>query len=154
MSTGSNVFSILPRYLICVDENKSGFLRGRIYVGKTEYDGKEFGDLPELLVFVDDLCDALKSPMNWTEKRGEHGESRRASDAKNTGEILSAMRKLSESKERGKKATFILDIKLRKFSSWQGEVHCLESGNAGEFQSELEFIRFVENECKKLNELP
>ncbi len=147
MNEEGKIVPFLPKYLICIDGREAGALSGRVYGGAPGLDGLEFSDLPQMVVEIDKVCDAIGHPMAWQESRLRRKvEKIKGQELK---EVLCRMRSLDEKGHKGNKATFILTINFRQNASWQGVVQWVEKKETFRFRSALELMRYIDQVCEE-----
>ncbi len=125
------------RIEICMDTQDNG----RIYVsGSGE---KEFFGVEQLLLLLDKTLDATKGPRASETKRSfNKNENTQARDAmENDSDEPQNSDVVEVEKIRGKKANFVLCVKYRQCTSFQGELFWEEGQTTEEFHSEIDLLR-------------
>ncbi len=123
---------------ICVDQEENGELSGRLYHCYSE-NGQEFFNLMQVLRMMETLFDDIAFPQSSTMGRSFFGAG--------TGGHHK-VEKCKEQKEiilhQGKRATFIVSVRFRQNSCWQGEVYWMEKEENLDFSSVLDFIKIID----------
>lgn len=139
---------------LCIDRHTDEQIAGRIY---HFYDGQplEFVNILNLLSRMEELFDRIGYPQVSTRSRmfspasekthsgttaspGGAGTKRAQRPAKtvSSDDLLS---------HRGEKATFLIHVRYRQNSEWQGTFVCPETKQQLNFSSTLDFIKLVSN---------
>lgn len=124
---------------VCVDENVDGEMAGRIYHCYDESPWL-FTNVIRLVESMEEFFDRISFPQASTQTRAfvttEQKEKR-------------ALKKVTEAQDvvghRGAKGTFIIYVKYRQYSTWQGEVQWIEADNTQQFVSVLELLKILSN---------
>lgn len=128
---------------ICIDATCNNEICGRFYHC---YDQEPviFSSILELIKKADILFDTIAFPQSSTKARSfvEH-------------EAPSALKKPSKIVEQrdliqhnGTLGTFLLFVKFRQNSTWQGELNCLDNEAKYTFSNTLDFIKYVDQAIK------
>ena len=137
-SAGIQIALYAPNLLnICIDDNRDGFLSGRIYHCFTE-EAWSFGTMVQLIEKMEYFFDSINYPQASTETRmlSENKAVR--------GEELKKVKTQQDIiQHRGKKGTFYVHVQYRQNSSWQGQVEWAEKGVLKHFDSELDLIKLI-----------
>ena len=125
---------------ICVDRAEGGDYAGRIW---HQYDDKpiEYKNLMELLKKMEHLYDTWNFPQCSTNIRQF---TKKQAEPKPITEIGRPDADRIEGK-RGEKATFMVHVKFRQNSTWQGNVSWLERDRQQRFQSALELLKLMDS---------
>ena len=107
---------------ICIDSVEDGEMTGKIYHCYSE-EAIAFSNIIRMIETVEEFFDCLQFPQAATQTRSFH-------------------RKESV---QGQKGTFLLNVKYRQNSSWQGFLQWVEEDAAWQFASVLEFIKILNN---------
>lgn len=139
---------------LCMDIYTMERQQGRFY---HLYDDRpvEFTSLVEALKKMNDLYDKLDFPQASTELRSFLVDRRkRKPEAENSRLTKWPEKKRKEAKEmasleqviehRGVGATFIIRVKYRQNSSWQGEVTWVDGQKKEYFRSALELVKLLD----------
>ena len=124
---------------ICIDRGESEHYIGRLY-HKYHVGPIEFHDLGYLLSQIDKLCDISGYPQSTTmsrtfaEKKSTSGEG--ALQVADFEQILD---------QKGGLATFVVHVKYRQHSTWQGEIVWAEKNKKQTFRSALELLKLIYN---------
>lgn len=131
---------------ICVDKYNDGEISGRIYHCYKKEESS-FVNIIKLVEMVEGLFDRISFPQASTKvrsfKKKEEQQRRKEAAQKVTG-IESVVSK------RGELGTFLMHVKYRQNSSWQGELEWLEGEEVLDFVSVLEFIKILNNILDKV----
>ncbi len=144
-------FSLVPNYQVCIDFADGVNLSGRMYCG-LEKRGIEFADIQQLIIAMDDIMNKISFPQSTVEKRA-FGDRERLRMNLSRQELLE-MRKFMADNEKGKQATFIVQVEYRHNAEWQGNVKWVEGESTHEFASTLDLIKFLDEtgtKCRKEN---
>ncbi len=142
-----NELSIIPQYLICVDEAFRGLISGRLYCGCLPQ-GKPFCGIEELILMMDTIMNRIGFPQSTVDKRmfaSTRLEQKKVWARTNKEELL-AMRKFKPNSAQGRKATFVVQVQFRQNATWQGIVEGTGVQHR-EFKSELELMLILDMAC-------
>lgn len=124
---------------VCVDESVDGEMAGRIYHC---YDEKPwpFANVIRLVEAMENFYDRISFPQASTQTRA----------FKNTGNPnKEELEKVADSQDiaryRGKKGTFLICVKYRQNTTWQGEAEWVEGQSVQQFVSVLELLKILSN---------
>lgn len=124
---------------VCVDEEKDGEMSGRLYHCYTK-EAQRFSNVVQLLRKMEELFDALSFPQASTETRSFVAQEM-------PKPVI--LEKFTEQRElltyRGEAGTFVIWVRFRQNSAWQGELFWMEQEKKEAFFSTLEFIKLVSN---------
>lgn len=129
---------------VCVDQMKDGELSGRLYHCYRE-SAFELTNIVELLKEAEQLFDKISYPQASTRTR---------SFVEN-GTTLQTVRpdKVKEQRElfehRGECGSFMVFVKFRQNSTWQGEMVWLEKNEKRRFSNTLDFVKIIDYTLKK-----
>lgn len=124
---------------ICVDEHRDGEMTGRIYHC---YEGKpwDFGDVIQMMKSMEMFFDKLSFPQASTKTRTFVKERHISTD-----HLKKLTNPQAVMKPRGKVGTFVVTMRYRQNSSWQGDIKWMEQEYERRFVSELEFLKIISN---------
>lgn len=124
---------------ICVDESVNGEMKGRIYHC---YDEKpwEFINVLKLIEEMEDFYDRIAFPQASTQIRAFANAGRKHRET-----LKKTVTSQEVAANRGKVGTFLICVKYRQNSTWQGEVEWIEGRNTQQFISVLEFLKILSN---------
>jgi len=130
---------------ISVDGYENCDIYGRLYTAYS-IESTLFTGIVSLLFEMERFYDRLGFPMAATEHRRFNG--------KNTErEAMIVIDRDNPLKHTGEKASFIVLVRFRQNSSWQGTMRWLEKGKEVPFRSALELMRLIDSSClKAMNE--
>ena len=128
---------ILNKIFVCVDAKSGNEILGRVY----------HGDRPEVYSFlgVDQLLLMMESFLDKQNFPAASTESRYFMKPKE--DIMSAENewKIDNNRNKGKRATFVVQVQYRQNSTWQGNVKWLEKDIERPFMSALELIKLLDS---------
>ena len=125
---------------ICVDSAFCHNYTGRLY-HKYQMEPERFSDIGQLLGLVEMVCDMSGYPQSTTQdrsfrKKQENTSGKEASQVADMNEML---------EQKGDLATFVVHVKYRQHSTWQGEVVWAEKNEKRTFRSALELLKLIDN---------
>lgn len=125
---------------VCVDDGDGECYGGRLY---HRYDSspQKFQNLGELLQLMERLFDQCGYPQSSTQSRS-FGDVHAVP-------MKTIFRPVHDSSElleqRGKKGSFVIHVKYRHYSTWQGEVVWMEANKKQTFNSALELLKLLDS---------
>lgn len=124
--------------VLCIDSCVPQ-IRGRLYHGYAQQ-MLPFQGIEKALFLMDDLFDSMQFPFPGTENRSFLSKKKKIQKRR--------MRKVMSDEEllrkHGDKGTFIIRVKSRQHSSWQGLVTWTEEQKTLPFRSVLELIKIID----------
>ena len=125
---------------ICIDRAIAHNYSGRLY-HKYQKDSEVFGDVGQLLSLMENVFNTSGYPQSTTQNRTfrekiENTSGKGASQVADSYEML---------EQKGDLATFIVHVKYRQHSTWQGEVVWAEKNEKRIFRSALELLKLIDN---------
>ena len=125
---------------ICVDSAFCHNYTGRLY-HRYQTEAQRFGDVGQLLGLIEMVCDVSGYPQSTTKNRSfrkkqENTAGKEASQVADINEML---------EQKGDLATFVVHVKYRQHSTWQGEVVWAEKNEKRTFRSALELLKLIDN---------
>lgn len=124
---------------VCIDQVIGGAYIGRLY-HKYSKSCSEFRNVEQLLQILERLCDQIGYPQSTTQSR--IFQTKRATE---TGEEALQVSDSSEILEnKGTLGTFVVHVKYRQHSTWQGEVVWAEKNEKRSFRSALELLKLID----------
>lgn len=125
---------------ICIDRVEAPYYKGRLY-HKYEKEPQVFGDIGQLLWMMESVFDRSGYPQSSTKNRSfrerqEYTSGEGASQVADIGDVL---------KQNGDLATFVVHVKYRQHSTWQGEVVWAEQNKKQTFRSALELLKLIDS---------
>lgn len=125
---------------ICIDRVAEERYVGRLY-HKYSMDCLKFENVEQLLGFIEQVCDESGYPQRTTQKR--------TFQTKNSITSREGALQVADSKhvveQNGSMATFVVHVKYRQHSTWQGEVVWAEKNVKRTFRSALELLKLIDN---------
>ncbi|WP_408070434.1 hypothetical protein [Butyrivibrio sp. JL13D10] len=126
---------------VCVNEASDGDINGVLWTPYEE-DSLPFNSGYEMVMLMDRLYDNWDFPQRTTSYRS-FGQKDRSRDYHNPNSIRKREPIRSLKTYRGEKATFIVHVKFRQNSSWQGQVLWSEKKKKVHFRSALELLKLM-----------
>ena len=124
---------------ICVDSMDSGVYHGRLY-HKYQQEPLRFNDVGALFQTMEKLFDECGYPQNTTQSRTFY----RKKEKSVIKEMVPDIDVTDMLNQRGKLAPFIVHVKYRQHSTWQGEVLWVEKNKKENFRSALDFLKLMD----------
>lgn len=125
---------------VCVDESLDGEIAGRLY-HCYQKGPLTFSNLVQLLRTMEKFFDDIQFPQSSTRSRSFY-----ASDTQNREKKQRVTDQNDIVSQRGKKGTFIITVKFRQNSTWQGELFWMERGEKQNFSSTLDLIKIIDGD--------
>ncbi|MDD3362354.1 MAG: hypothetical protein PHW34_11845 [Hespellia sp.] len=124
---------------ICVNQKADDEIAGELYHC---YDTKPwtFSSLVQMLEQIEELYNRISFPQASQRARSLVEMSPQKKEP-----LIKVTEPDAIAEKRGKLGTFLLYVKCRQNSSWQGELEWIEGAQKLQFSSELEFIKLVHN---------
>ena len=125
---------------VCVDQVDGERYIGRMY-HKYQKGFSEFSGIEQLIRMIDRLCDRSGYPQSTTQNRTFRDQNQITSreEALQVTDIDHVL------DQKGSLATFIVHVKYRQHSTWQGEVVWAEKNEKRTFRSALELLKLIDN---------
>jgi len=130
---------------ICVDRVVNGSIQGRMY-HKYQKEPLLFDGVQKLLCFMEDIFDRCGYPQSTTQNRFFTDRKEiKIMEALLVADIDQVLN------NNGDLATFVVHVKYRQHSTWQGEVVWAEEGKKKIFRSALELLKLIDSavECNE-----
>ncbi len=127
---------ILNKIHVCVDRKDSKVFSGRVFHGASNL-VEPFSGVDQLLLIMESLLDAQNYPAASTESRYFGKQRARSMDSEKEESM--------NNKEKGEKATFIVQVQYRQNATWQGRVTWVEKDMERPFRSALELIKLLDS---------
>lgn len=122
--------------MVYVDSYQDSVLRGWFsnpFLKKPQ----EFTSLTDFIMKVETMLDLMGLPQSYAANRSFRNSPSAVAPAP------------FEGPNRGKKATFSLNIRFRRNNSWQGTLNWLENGSKQNFRSVLEMIVLLDSAMRE-----
>lgn len=126
---------------VCVDRINDGCPAGRLY-DKYVPGGTEFVDAYDLLLQIEATIQACNYPQSTTRYRTFGSEPAEITEKKKVKQLVDG-NELSEKK--GDIATFVIHVRYRQHSTWQGDIFWGEKQEKVFFRSVLEMLKLIDN---------
>lgn len=125
---------------VCIDRVENESYIGRLY-HKYNADCLQFHNVEQLLALIEQLCDVSGYPQRTTQKRTFQTKNTMTSreEASQVADINLVL------EQKGSMATFVVHVKYRQHSTWQGEVVWAEKNEKRTFRSALELLKLIDN---------
>lgn len=127
--------------VVCIDRRSGRRITGRMYhrhsVGAIPFFSEE-----QIVYLMEELFDRLQFPHASTNERSFLEEKKPAIPAIRQENVMKDGELLSK---RGDLGTFIIRVRHRQNSSWQGAVTWMEADRTVEFRSVWEMVKLIEN---------
>lgn len=149
VKTGGKIYSMEKRQYhintsapnlvnICVDGGSDGEISGRLY-HRYSAEPAVFVNLMQLLRLMEDLYDGLSFPQASTRSRSFF-----AAEAAVKGVLKQVVTQEKMMRYAGEEATFLVSVRFRQNSTWQGEMFWVEGGEIQDFSSTLDLIKIMD----------
>lgn len=124
---------------ICVDRVGEQSYEGRIY-HKYSCEPQRFQDIGDMIRIMGALFDRCGYPQSSTQSRSFQDKTdktllKEASQVSDTDQVI---------KQNGELATFVVHVKHRQHSTWQGEVVWADKREKRTFRSALELLKLID----------
>ena len=126
---------------VCIDDNGSGDLSGRMYCCYYK-DAIPFSGIIELLRNMERLFDVISFPQASTKTR--LFLQNQVTDVSRTDKPEKVIAQEEIIKNTGVKGTFVTSVRFRQNATWQGEVFWVEQECLHRFNDSMEFIRIID----------
>ena len=124
---------------ICIDSIVDGEMSGEIYHCYSK-EAVNFSNIIRMIEAAEAFFDRIRFPEASTQMRSfekrEHVVQAKPEKVCTPEEVLT---------KRGKAGTFLLNVRYRQNSSWQGEIEWIEENRVYQFASVLELIKILSN---------
>lgn len=131
---------------ICIDSVEDGEMTGKIYHCYSE-EAIAFSNIIRMIETVEEFFDCLQFPQAATQTRSFH--------RKESVQGQKLEKKLEQEQilqMRGQKGTFLLNVKYRQNSSWQGSVTWVDEQREQYFRSALELLKLIDGALATKND--
>jgi len=125
---------------VCVDEVQGGEISGRLYHCYSD-SAEEFCNVIELLRNMENLFDRIAFPQASTKGRSFVPSSEPARRIIRPDKVIQQQDLLEF---RGEIGTFIVNVRYRQNSTWQGEMFWVEQEQKRFYNNTLDFIKLVD----------
>ena len=122
---------------VCVDDYDKGILRGRFY--NAFHDAGSFESLSQFLIRMEALLEESQTPQSYTSHRTFSQILRPDGGTPPPAPA-----------QKGRKATFELQVLFRQHSSWQGILIWKERGAEQSFRSVLELVMLMDSALRDM----
>ncbi len=135
---------------ICVESDENNDIQGVMWTPYEE-DGIAFKSAYDLVMQMDYLYDDWDFPQRTTSYRS-FCKKDKTKDFHNPNSIRKREPIRSLKSFKGEKATFLVQVKFRQHSSWQGQVLWAEKKKKSHFRSVLELMKLFESALEQSEE--
>ena len=125
--------------VICIDRIQDENFNGRIY-HKFSQNSVEFANIEQILLIIDRLCDKIGYPQSTTKTRRFRSDNLTIKRE----EVLQVADSNVILEQKGTLGTFVVHVKYRQHSTWQGEVVWAEKNKKQTFRSALELLKLID----------
>lgn len=129
---------------ICIDSTSEGEMSGKIYHCYRK-EPIEFQNIVRMIEIAEDLFDRLQFPQAATQSRSFKTSDRENGSLRQETKPEKVVDQEQILHRRGKTGTFLLNVKYRQNSSWQGVIQWVEEDVTWHFVSVLELIKILNN---------
>ncbi len=136
--------------VVCFDRSADGQRRGRFYHA-FQREPIEFNGI-ELIYQMEAFFNQIGHPFADTNERGFQTTKRMRLRPAYPGEKMVRVMKNEELLERhGDLATFVVQVKHRQNSTWQGRIQWMERGESVDFRSALELLKIIDGALDEIS---
>lgn len=125
----------------CVNRVTLGGPEGRLY-NKYDAAGYVFHNVNELLLGMEKTFELSNYPQSSTRVRTFSNKDEKRKEKKRADQMVNAEEILEKS---GELATFVIHVKYRQNSTWQGDIFWAEEQKKVYFRSALEMLKLIDN---------
>lgn len=137
------------RYNVCIDKFAENEVMGSFYHCFSN-EPVVFKTSLGMINSLEKVMDMIDYPQKTTKSRVfKESELNEVSKVKELRKIMSEPEVM---KNRGEKATFIVEIKYRENATWQGTVKWVEENKEHNFRSALELIKLIDSASESVGE--
>lgn len=133
---------------VCVDEIREGGPVGYLY-NKYSIEGIRFGSVFDLLQQMELVFEMSGYPQSTTQTRRFGATENSIQDKKKVEQMVKAEEVLEKS---GELASFVIHVKYRQNSTWQGDIFWAEKQEKRYFRSALEMLKLIDNALDQTEE--
>ncbi len=126
---------------VCVDSTDNGDMQGVLWTPYEE-ESIQFNSSFEMIMLMDQLYDNWDFPQRTTSYR-TFGKKDKTKDFHNPNSIRKREPIRSLKAFKGEKATFLVQVKFRQHTSWQGQILWTENKKKIHFRSVLELMKLL-----------
>lgn len=131
---------------ICIDSVADGEMSGEIYHCYKK-EPLKFSNIIRMIETADKFFDQIKFPQSATQIRSFE---KKEPTMEAVPEKVCIPQEVLE--KRGAKGTFLLNVKYRQNSSWQGSVTWVDEQREQYFRSTLELLKLIDGALEKRND--
>ena len=135
---------------ICVNGVEQNDIQGELWTPYEE-ESMAFSNCKELLLNMDQLYDHWDFPQRTTSYR-TFGKKDKTKDFHNPLSIRKREPIRSLKSFKGEKATFLVQVKFRQHTTWQGQVLWAEKKKKIHFRSALELLKLFDSALEQMEE--
>lgn len=137
----SEIRIFAPNMIVnCADVRNDAAFAGRLYHSYSDKP-KYYSDIDEMLIAMDAFYDYINFPMASTESR----TFRKADGKSGRKEKVRLMQDKQICNQKGKQATFIVQVQYRQNATWQGKITWSEGNKTQHFRSALELVKLMDS---------
>ncbi len=127
---------VLNKIFVCVDSKDDNTFYGRVF-HNAQNEVQTFLGVDQLLLRIENFLDIQNYPAASTESRYFRKQKDRAAATEEEATM--------NNKEKGEKATFVIQVQYRQNATWQGHVTWVEKDIEQPFKSALELIKLLDS---------
>ena len=131
----------MSRLSVCVDDYEDREISGRLY-HQYSAETETFKGVNTLFQKIENLLDSISYPQASTQPRSF---KRRQTMAPRTKKEAEAPLEHDITSHRGERNTFIVQVKYRQNSTWQGTITWTERNVVRNFRSALELLKLIDS---------
>lgn len=133
---------------VCVNEIHEGCPVGVLY-NKYSTELLKFRNVFDLLQLMEKTMDYCQYPQSSTRQRTFGNESNQIRGKKKVEQMVKSEEILEKS---GELATFVIHVKYRQNSTWQGDIFWAEKQEKCNFRSALEMLKLIDSALDQTEE--
>lgn len=144
MRSTALVPSTAAKTLICVDGRENQEMTGTIY---NPYLPKpcKFRSINEIIFIMERIFETISFPQAYYEDRVFNPKLRQPDKGHKETEVRQYMSEEDFLSERGKKATFVVQVQFRQNATWQGTITWTDEKKTQRFRSTLEMLKLMDD---------
>ena len=133
---------------VCVNELRGGCPVGYLY-NKYSLERQEFQNVFDLMTLMEQTMDYCQYPQSATRQRTFGSANVQNREKKRVESMVKADEILEKS---GELATFVIHVKYRQNSTWQGDIFWAEKQEKVNFRSALEMLKLIDSALDQTQE--
>ena len=133
---------------VCVNEMREAGPVGSVY-HKYSDEGYTFRNEFDILRYMEKVMDYCQYPQSSTQLRTFGNETYQYREKKKVETMVTADELLEKS---GELATFVIHVKYRQNSTWQGDIFWTEKQEKRNFRSALELLKLIDGALDQIED--